>query len=902
MNKPPWIALALFWTAGSVPCLPQQLLHHWYGETVTEGYGDELALVGDLDGDGIDDYLVGTQRREGLSRVHLRSGSNGVLIAEIEGTEPNGWFGASVAAFGDLDGDQVIDLAVGAPYSDTVWFFSGSTRASLGSIEAGSSSFGFFGFALANAGDVDADGRTDLLIGAPYTQGAAPITGRTVVVSGADASVLREHFGTLSYEQCGTSVGAFSDLDGDGYADYLVGSPGFNDPSGRQGAVRLYSGKDGSLLREVFGGSFADDYLGISIAGLGDVDGDSVDDYAAGAWQPWLEGPGAGYARVFSGATGAVLYTFPGENGVEGFGGEIARTGDLDSDGYNEIAVGVLYWARAGGPGMTNVYSGADGSLLMHLKDSDRTRLGTAVIGGEDLNSDQVPDLLIGTPDGYIEGPVDRQVRAFSGADGSVLYAIDSDSRYVQRFGVGFSACAAGDVDGDTVPDFAIGNQYEYNSSGGACLFSGASGARITCGVATDVGFSVEVLDDIDGDGVADFVSGGPDADLPSTNCGVVVALSGSTGSEIWRKSGATSDQLGWSLEVFRDFDGDGVGDLLVGAPQRPAKGLGYVLLLSGVDGSALHQISGTNLASGISVAVLGDVNRDGVEDFAIGALERVKIYSGADLSFLRAIVSDQNTSYFGYAVAPAGDVNQDGRADVLIGAPFYDSTAVDAGKVVIYSGRNGGFLFEHAGDAVRDLFGWSVHGGVDVDGDGFQDYAAGAPEATAGSYSQIGFARLYCGATHRLLHEIRGGPFNADHLGHTIRLVEDVDGDQRGEVLIGAPRDGFAGDKTGSAFLHAGDDLFLQVAPEIAWEGVQVDVDSRGAANASPTALFLVALNELPVTQLLDFKIADADGHARFGGTITADLVGFDFTLRSFALDPQAHVIDSGDADLLVR
>ncbi|HYC76380.1 MAG TPA: integrin alpha, partial [Planctomycetota bacterium] len=138
------------------------------------------------------------------------------------------------------------------------------------------------GAAVARAGDVDADGVTDIVVGAPADSGSS-LFGAVRIVSGASGAVILTIPAPAPDQDFGASVDGAGDLNADGYADVVIGEPGFvSNGATQRGRVRAYSGVDGSVLHEWIG-DHGYDRLGASVAGIGDVNGDGVPDLAATA-------------------------------------------------------------------------------------------------------------------------------------------------------------------------------------------------------------------------------------------------------------------------------------------------------------------------------------------------------------------------------------------------------------------------------------------------------------------------------------------------------------------------------------------------------------------------------------------------------------------------------------------
>ncbi|MCI0589008.1 MAG: hypothetical protein L0323_19480 [Planctomycetes bacterium] len=320
------------------------------GGAPADRFGSSLAAIGDLDGDGVEDLLVGAPGADpgGLAdagRATLFSGSTGAALLVLDGSSASDAFGTSVAGPGDLDGDGFPELFVGAPFASPggvfaagrAVVFSGNGVGILFSFD-GTNLQDRLGMAVAGAGDVNGDGVADLVVGAPSASlilsGIFGL-GQAGVFSGLDGSLLISFTTTVGYSELGTAVAGAGDANADGYADVIVGAPGWGFPSPglNLGLVSLYSGQSGAILSSLAGtGSSPPGRLGSSVAGVGDVNGNGVLDYIAGA-------PNAGSARVIA-SSGGVLATLTGEPPGDSFGRAVAGLGDVTGDGRPEIAVG----------------------------------------------------------------------------------------------------------------------------------------------------------------------------------------------------------------------------------------------------------------------------------------------------------------------------------------------------------------------------------------------------------------------------------------------------------------------------------------------------------------------------------------------------------------------------------
>jgi hypothetical protein len=279
----------------------------------------------------------------------------------------------------------------------------------------------------------------------------------------------------------------------------------------------------------------------------------------------------------------------------------------------------------------------------------------------------------------------------------------------------------------------------------------------------------------------------------------------------------AADDNFGWSVASAGDINGDGVGDLIVGAVYNDSAakdaGKAYVYL-GGARPSATPFVTMTGMAAndqfGVSVAGAGDVNGDGYADVVVGARLNSLAANSAGAAFIYlggaamdgspdvVLLGEAANDWFGNSVAGVGDVNGDGYADVAVGAPFNDRGGSAAGAAYVF---HGGPPLDNvpdvilAGEMHDDQFGWSVARAGDVDGDGRSDVLVGARLhcvdnilCTGASYAR-GRAYVYRGgwpmdATPDLV--LNGDAAN-DWFGNTVAGIGDVNGDGRADVAVGA-------------------------------------------------------------------------------------------------------------------
>lgn len=666
----------------------------------------------------------------------------------IAGDSTNDSFGESVRCAGDVNGDGIDDLIVGAALDNKNGSNSGSARVLSGvdgtivHLFEGDSANDTFGFSVSGAGDVNGDGFADLIVGAPGDDNNGADSGSARVLSGFDGSVLYNFDGDAAGDELGAAVSGGSDINGDGVADLIVGIRGDDNNGADSGSVRVFSGADGNMLYN-FDGDSAGDEFGFSVSNAFDVNGDGFADVLVGASGDDNTGTDSGSARVLSGFDGSILYEFNGDSAGDFMGRACNGAGDVDNDGFADLIVGIPLDDNNGeNSGTARVFSGADGSVLYNFTgDSAGDIFGRSVNAG-DVNGDGNSDLIVGAPRNSNNGAQSGNVRVFSGANGTLLYSVNGDS-------------------------------------------AGDSFGRSTCGA------------DVNGDHLADLVVGAPGDDDQGQDNGSVRVHSGADGSVIYNFLGdSAGDILGRSVIEVGDVNGDGNNDLIEGAPLDDNNGAdsGSVRVVSGAGGSVLFNFDGDSAGDqfGAAVGDAGDINGDGFDDLIVGApfddnngadSGSARVISGANGSTLYTFDGDAAGDRFGASVSGAGDVNGDGFDDVMIGAPLADNNGTDSGSAQVFSGSDGSVLYYFDGDSAGDQFGSSVVGVGDVNADGTNDLIVGAPFDDNNGIDS-GSAQVLSGANGTEIYNFDGNSAG-DQFGFSARREGYLNDDLAAEFLI---------------------------------------------------------------------------------------------------------------------
>ncbi len=824
-------------------------------------YGTSVATAGDVNGDGFSDLVTGApdydngETDEG--RVYVYYGS-------ISGLNPSpDWYyegdiagrkvGSSVNPAGDVNGDGYADVVVGTDMNHAMVFYGSSTGlpSTPDWIQSGDGSEGF-GRSVNTAGDVNGDGYSDVMIGAPGS-----FLGRVYVYRGSSTGLSTtanstftgpseiNQDGTSGY---GSSVSLAGDVNGDGYGDIIVGAP----YADRRvcafycttyydiGRFFIYLGTASGLSGTAYSylGTGEHGHTGISVAAAGDVNGDGYADVLIGSDK------GEAYAHFgFAGGLNASPnWTVTGASG-SGFGHSIGTAGDVNGDGFSDVVVGAyLYDNVQVDRGAIFVYHGSNSGIgtapvWSEEGGQDSGQLGYAVGVAGDVNGDGYTDIVTGA-NLYDAGQPDTGA-AFvfhgnsDGLPGASSWTVDGEQA-ANYFGG--SIGDAGDVNGDGYADFLVGaGKYDGTETdeGKAYLYYGSStGPSTTAGwtiegnqVDAGMGAAVSGAGDVNGDGYDDILVASIDYDHGETDEGIVWLFLGSpTGpasTPDWTaENNQAASRFGTSATSAGDVNGDGYADIIIGSPHfdgplGDGQGAAYVYYGSAAGPSTLPDwnVVGEKIGIylGVSVGTAGDVNGDGYSDVAVGApyyYTRVDLadwgngrayiyYGSADgLSTIPNWYADPDLpteSRMGGWVGTAGDVNGDGYSDALIGAYGYGSGTTHRGKIHVYYGSSSGVSstpsWSYTGDQDGGVLSASSGTLGDINGDGYSDVIVGAGNYDDGETDEGRVYAFY--GTSAGLSTSPGWTVNGDqaetHLGSAVSPAGDVNGDGYSDALVSA-------------------------------------------------------------------------------------------------------------------
>jgi hypothetical protein len=397
-------------------------------------------------------------------------------------------------------------------------------------------------------------------------------------------------------------------------------------------------------------------------------------------------------------------------------------------------------------------------------------RFGDAVACIGDVNADGYNDVIVGAPVESTPGASGAgRARIFSGRTGLAIRTHVSPTPIASgNFGqcvIGFP-----DLNGDGVEDYGIGAPGEASQLGRFYLYSGASGTVLynVSGLAPRTFTSIALVPDCTGDGLPEMVAG-VFGNLTSTPVEVREARNGVLWKSLVDPTRQNLSLFGTTVGGVPDVTGDGRGDVLVGAERQNASRGGPVeagraYLYDGATGALWATLTSHDPSTsghfGQALVGLPDIDGDGRGDVAVGApIEsaangfdgRVHLHSGATGSWIRTILSADpapsplTSGEFGFAISACGDLDGDGITDIVVGAPEEVPASGKTGRAYAYSSANGGLIaiFDSPGSLVK-RFGHAIDASRDVNGDGSPDVVVGAPDAASGAAGATGFAYLY--------------------------------------------------------------------------------------------------------------------------------------------------------------
>ena len=415
-----------------------------------------------------------------------------------EGNQIQAHFGWSVATAGDVNGDGYGDVIIGACWYDNSETDEGKAFVYHGSASGLSADPNWtaevdqasaeFGCSVSTAGDVNGDGYSDVIIGARFYDNGQEGEGMAFVYHGSASGLSALPVWTAEsnqvYARLGCSVSTAGDVNGDGYADVIVGVRLYDNGQSAEGAAFVYHGSVSGLSADpswIAEGGQSGAEFGDSVATAGDVNGDGYCDVIVGAYP--VKGKAFVYHGSASGLSADADWIAEGEQIDAMFGDKVATAGDINGDGYCDVIVGApVYDNGHNAEGKAFVYHGSAAGLSANPAwtaegDQDHACFGYSVGTAGDINGDGYCDVIVGAK-GYDnehtgEGAVFVYYGSLAGLSAVPIWTAEG-GRYLADFGN--SVATAGDVNGDGLSDVIVGAAFYSNFQmyeGAAFVFYG---------------------------------------------------------------------------------------------------------------------------------------------------------------------------------------------------------------------------------------------------------------------------------------------------------------------------------------------------------------------------------------------------------------------------------------------
>ena len=768
----------------------------------------------------------------------------------VAGVNEGDNFGASVQCVGDVNGDGYDDVIIGALYFNNGEENEGAAFLYLGSVDGlnlipswsaeGDQVQACLGMSKP-AGDINNDGYDDVLVGASlYDDGVKEDAGIIYLYLGSDSGLAEYPAWSVAGDQADDRLGRFStagDVNGDGFDDVIIGDFMYSNGDVEEGAVHLYLGSaTGLAVSPAWSVESNQEYanFGYSVATAGDVNGDGFDDMLVGI--PYYHN-GEEYVNATCLYLGSAQdigndcawFKEGNQTGFYGRYAQIATAGDVNGDGYADVIIGEPVNAEST-DGMAYLYlgsaTGLAGSPAWSVEGNqvgDRFWFGGSVSTAGDVNNDGFDDVIVGASR-YSNGE-DEEGAVFvylGSADGLSRAAFWMEESDQAGAGFGASASTAGDVNGDGFSDVIVGAPWYVVGeieTGAAFVYRGStSGLAVSPAWSAEgnqenarFGTSVSTAGDVNNDGYNDIIVGAPWYDNGEFNEGVAYvylgSASGLAANPAWSAEGnQTGASFGSSVSTAGDVNGDGFDDVIIGAGSydngEEDEGAIFVFpgTAEGVSDTPWLRDSNQAGAGLVSVSTAGDVNGDGYDEIVAGSrrydyneeenVGAVFIWFGTEKGPLNnpvVLEGNQAGAWFGGSVSTAGDVNGDGFDDVIVGASLYDNGEENEGAAFLYAGSELGIYLSpvwmmesnHYGAG----FGCMVSTAGDVNNDGFDDVIIGA----WGYEDYKGAAFVYLGSTSGLADypswSVVGDQTRDELYGRS--TAGDVNGDGYDDVIV---------------------------------------------------------------------------------------------------------------------
>ncbi len=842
----------------------------WEPDQALANFGRSVSSAGDVNGDGFSDVIISAygydngQSNEG--RVYVFHGSSSGLSSTpswtAESDQVDAYFGISVSTAGDVNGDGYSDVIVGAYMYDNgqanegrAFVFHGSASglsAAANWTAESNQADAHFGYSVSNAGDITGDGYSDVLVSSPQEDNGETDEGRVRLYygssTGLNTTAAWAGQSNIAGSEYGTSVSSAGDVNADGYSDIIIGARYYGSGQTEEGRAYVYHGSSKGLpipaspnwTEEL---DITNANFGYSVSEAGDVNGDGYGDVIIAA-------PGTGLSYVYYGSssglgasaawsgTGASQVSAAGDANGDGFGDVVIASASYDN-GQTDEGAGFVFYGSPSGLSSTPDWTGESNQTYAYL--------GSCSSAG-DVNGDGFSDIILGSS-AYSNGQTSEGRAFLYYGSGSGLSPAPGTIRESNQAGAKFgtSVSSAGDVNGDGYADILVGAPYYDNGQadeGAAFVYHGSnsgpsaipdwSGESNSAGAF--FGSSAVSAGDINGDGYGDIIVGAPKYTDLLDEAGAVFAYYGSaSGLSAAPDWTVESDQgysyFGCSVASAGDVNNDGRQDVIVGSRYyflgEIAEGAAFVYHGSAAGLSLTPNWTGhsnqEDASYGFSVSSAGDANLDGYDDIIVGAplyddgntdegaaFVYLGSASGVQSSYYWRGECNQDSAWYGFSVASGGTVNRDTSPEIIIGAPHYSYPGLsEAGRVEIhtlYSLPDQSPEWWTGSDQAGAMMGYSVSSAGDVNCDGFTDLAIGAPYYSNGQTNEGRVYIYYSSASgwfdsYSALEPDKSGAL----LGISAASAGDVNGDGIGDMIAGASSYDNGQSGEGAAYLSYG-------------------------------------------------------------------------------------------------
>ncbi|MFA5772609.1 MAG: FG-GAP-like repeat-containing protein [Thermoplasmata archaeon] len=772
-------------------------------------------------------------------------------------------FGQSVS-MGDFDGDGYDDIVVGAPnwaggiQKGRVYLFKGTPTKALESpwlVLNGENNGNYFGASVGMA-NFNGDGYSDIVIGAPfYNYTGTTLAGKAYILYGGTSSFTNPYSisaaigatiavafnGSNIGDNFGASVSYAGDLNKDGYDDIIIGAP-FCDKAQTpdSGKVYIYYGSTTLSVNTVpdmtFDGIGTSDRLGFSVSYGGKVDNNGPSILMSAPY--YLNSNQKGGIGIYTALSGSLQFS-PDQSKSSSTSGTLTYDFTITNNGAVNDTVTLTYMSSQG---WTATIVEIDGTLKTPavsyttnlLRTGSTTTIKVNITMYSPLGVGMVEDITVVTGQFTNTNPIVK---------GNItLKSINYSRPAVDKTGssnaqLGYSIADAGDVNGDGYNDIIVGAPGANSGQGVAYLYLGASWGSDVSIKTTPVifsaysiyapptsgfGTSVASAGDVNGDGYADVIIGAPNTAYnvngnPScfstgnleSNAGTVYIFFGKatlsdTGiPDVILTGESDTNYFGCAVASMGDTNNDGYDDVMVGAYGYGSYQGSVYIYYGGktIENAPSVILRGTaNSQFGFSLSKIPDLTGDAVPEFMVGAPNygatsagAVFIYRGNSFVLHKQLTGDTQYISFGYSISVAGYADRDDElSDIVIGAPNANiDTKNYAGKVYIYRGALSMGDTPYAtilGSDSDAKFGTKVSFVGKFNDSGYDTILISAPYRTLNtSMYEVGTVYLYNSSdTTKPLATFNGDARDAK-LGWAIAAA-DSDNDNYKELIIGTP------------------------------------------------------------------------------------------------------------------